>query len=326
MKDWNKTFTTDEQARLERRLVAKQKNAAERGIECTLNMEDMFMMGVKLLGYGKCDYTDLGFSTIIAGSQGQPDHPKYPTIERIDDTKGYVRGNVCVVMQRANQLKDNLVDKRTATTIIDPIDREIVKAMMLNMSAAHLDTLKTKYIPAVEQAVEENNVEPAMELGGNISVPQPEHSVDSYVPPHEDPNTDLRVEESVEEDVEEDPEVAPVKGPEGLPGEEPKLDVPDDVAVALAYAKYCTDFANVGMKVSVTYAQFKAKYTRKVCALTGEPLDKEPKFILVLNLKIGFAKDNFIVVSDKIGNAITTMMISTGLSVPKIAAMLNRVV
>ena len=47
MKDWNKTFTTDEQARLERRLVAKQKNAAERGIECTLNMEDMFMMGVK---------------------------------------------------------------------------------------------------------------------------------------------------------------------------------------------------------------------------------------------------------------------------------------
>lgn len=322
MKDWNKTFTTDEQARLERRLVAKQKNAAERGIECTLNMEDMFMMGVKLLGYGKCDYTDLGFSTIIAGSQGQPDHPKYPTIERIDDTKGYVRGNVCVVMQRANQLKDNLVDKRTATTIIDPIDREIVKAMMLNMSAAHLDTLKTKYIPAVEQAVEENNVEPAMELGGNISVPQPEHSVDSYVPPHEDPNADLRVKEQVEEE----PEVVePVKGPEGLPGEEPKIDVPDDVAIALAYAKYCTEFANVGMKVSVTYAQFKAKYSRKVCALTGEPLDKEPKFILVLNLKIGFAKDNFIVVSDKIGKAITTMMISTGLSAPKIAAMMSRV-
>ena len=321
MKDWNKTFTTDEQARLERRLVAKQKNAAERGIECTLNMEDMFMMGVKLLGYGKCDYTDLGFSTIIAGSQGQPDHPKYPTIERIDDTKGYVRGNVCVVMQRANQLKDNLVDKRTATTIIDPIDREIVKAMMLNMSAAHLDTLKTKYIPAVEQAVEENNVEPAMELGGNISVPQPEHSVDSYVPPHEDPNADLRVKEQVEEE----PEVVePVKGPEGLPGEEPKIDVPDDVAIALAYAKYCTEFANVGMKVSVTYAQFKAKYSRKVCALTGEPLDKEPKFILVLNLKIGFAKDNFLVVGDKIGNAITTMMIQTGLSVPRITAMLNR--
>ena len=319
MKDWNKTFTTDEQARLGRRLVAKQKNAAERGIECTLNMEDMFMLGVNLLGFGKCDYTDLSFSTIIAGSSGQPDHPKYPTIERIDDTKGYIRGNVCVVMQRANQLKDNLVDKRTATTIIDPIDREIVKAMMLNMSSAHLDALKTKYIPEADQPVEENNVEPVMELGGNVSLPQPEHSVDSYVPPEKDANADLRVVEDKEEVV----EIEPVKGPEGLPGTNP-VAVPDDVAIALAYAKYCTDFANVGMKVSVTYSQFKAKYCRKVCALTGEPLDTEPKFILVLNLQVGFAKDNFIVVSDKIGKAITSMMISTGLSVPKIAAMLNR--
>ena len=80
------------------------------------------------------------------------------------------------------------------------------------------------------------------------------------------------------------------------------------------------------MKVSVSYSQFKAKYCRKVCALTGDPLDKEPKFVLVLNLDVGFAKDNFLVVGDKIGNAITTMMIQTGLSVPRITAMLNRAV
>lgn len=305
MKDWNKVFTTDEQNRLSRRLLAKQKNALERGIECTLTMDDMFMLGTKLLGHGKCDYTDLSFSTIIAGTNGDSSHPRYPTIERIDDTKGYVRGNICVVMQRANQLKDNLVDKRTATTIIDPIDREIVKAMMLNMSQAHLDNLKTKYIPQQEN---EMNTEEIMQGAlDNVSVvPSPEHSVDSYVPPEEDDNADLRV---VKE----------------APADEP-LNVPDDVAIAKAYAKYCIDFAAVGMNVSVTYAQFKAKYVRKVCALTGVALDKEPKFILILNLQVGFAKDNFLVVGDKIGNAITTMMINTGMSVPKITAMLNKAV
>lgn len=296
MKDWNKLFTTDEQKRLERRLVAKQKNARDRNIECTLNMLDMYLLGNKLLGHGKCDYTDLNFSTIIAGSQ--PDNPKYPTIERIDDTKGYVRGNVCVVMQRANQLKDNLVDKKTATTIIDPIDREIVKALMLNMSKDHLEALKIKYLPDEDQPVEENSVEPVMNIGDNISVGKSgEVSEDMENPPVEAPAETIK------------PQV---------------VNVPDDVAIAKAYAKYCTDFAEVGMKVSITYAQFKAKYVRKVCALTGEPLNKEPKFILVLNLEVGFAKDNFIVVGDKIGKAITQMMIQTGLSVPKIAAMLNR--
>lgn len=320
MKDWNKTFNADEQDRLRRRLVAKQKSAAVRGIECTLTMEDMFMLGVKLLGFGNCDYTDLGFSTIIAGPSGQPNHPKYPTIERIDDTKGYVRGNVCVVMQRANQLKDNLVDKGTATTIVDLVDRDIVKAMILNMSSAHLDALKTKYIPHEGKTEEENNVEPIIELNGNMSVPQAENSVVSY---EDDTNADLGV---PEKSVVVEKTVEPVKGPEGLPGKEPALDVPDDVATALAYANYCNEFAKVGMKVSVSFSHFKAKYSRKVCALTGEPLNKEPKFILVLNLQVGFAKDNFIVVSDKIGKAITSMMISTGLSVPKITSMLNRVV
>lgn len=319
MKDWNKVFTNDEQKRLERRLVAKQKNALDRGIECSLNMVDMFLLGTKLLGHGKCDYTDLGFSTLIAGSNGQPDHPKYPTIERIDDTKGYVRGNVCVVMQRANQLKDNLVDKRTATTIIDPIDREIVKAMMLNMSRDHLDALKTKYIPDEDEDFEETEM--------NCSTREWHHAETEHNQCNQ-PIDDLVVVLPGQKTSGEEPGVAfePVKGPEGLPGKNPVVDVPDDVAIATAYAKYCTDFAAAGMKVSVTYAQFKAKYIRKTCALTDEPLNKEPKFILVLNLEIGFAKDNFIIVGDKIGKAITTMMIQTGLSVPRITALLNRAV
>ncbi|QGZ16380.1 putative anti-sigma factor [Erwinia phage Hena1] len=321
MKDWNKLYTTDEQMRLGRRLAAKQRNAEERGMECTLNMEDMFLLGFKLLGHGTCDYTNLGLSTLIAGSQ--PDHAKYPTIERIDDTKGYVRGNVCVVMQRANQLKDNLIDKRTATTIIDPIDREIVKAMMLNMSRDHLESLKTKYLPEVEK--EEPKMELEMQNDGSLQTPV----ANSFIAQEHEPLGPIAtLEEAVAPAAELPPAVVPSEpeAQEEVEEEEAAQTVPDDVAIAKAYAKYCTDFAAVGMNVSVSFAQFKSKYTRKVCALTGEELNDDPKFILVLDLKIGFAKDNFIVVGNKIGKAITTMMISTGFSVPRIWGMLNKVV
>jgi len=292
IKDLSSKFTTDEQARLGRRLVAKQKNAADRGLECNLTMEDMFMIGFKLLGHGACDYTNLTFSTLIAGANGDSSHPRYPTIERIDDTKGYVRGNICVVMQRANQLKDNLLDKKIATTIVEPLDREIVKSMMLYMSQAHMESLKTKYIPNANQP-EEEQVEETMQAGNNISVAQ----------------GDLCQEVQPEECLIPTPEA-----------------VPEDVAVALAYSKYCTDFSQVGMKVSVSFAQFKAKYIRKVCSLTGAPLDKEPKHVLILDLQAGFAKDNFLVVDKKISDAVTSMMIATGMSVPKIAAMFNKAV
>lgn len=289
----NNQFTADEIKRLGARLVAKQKNAQSRGIECSLNMDDMFMLGNKLLGHGRCDYTNLPFSTVIAGNGN---NPKYPTIERIDDKIGYVRGNVCVVMQRANQLKDRLVDKLEATTTTEPVDRELVKAMILFMSTTHMESLKTKYIP--NQQLEENTVENELVIGGgNISVSH-EGDADGVIVKTENEESNT-------------PNV---------------VDIPEDVSVATSYAKYCTEFAKVGMTVSVTFAQFKAKYTRKVCALSGVALDKEPKYILILDLQIGFAKDNFLVVDKKISDAVTSMMIATGMSVPKIAAMFNKAV
>lgn len=320
-------FTTDEQQRLGRRLVAKQKNAEERGLECTLTMEDIFLLGFKLLGHGTCDYTNLTFSTIIAGANGDPSHPRYPTIERIDDTKGYVRGNVCVVMKRANELKDNLIDKKIATTIIDPLDREIVRNLMMNMSRDHIEALKVKYLPAEEK--KETAVELELNNDGSLQTPvvegfvaqepqplAPIATIDEVVAPA--PTAPVEVEE---EEQAEQPEPAPQE-----PEVEEKQSLPDDVAIATAYAFYCKQFADVGMNVSVSFAQFKSKYVRKVCALSGEDLNDDPKFILVLDLKIGFAKDNFIIVTNKLGNAITQMMISTGMSVPRIWGMLNKVV
>lgn len=284
--DWKKEFSTGEINSLTERMKRKRQNAEKRGISFTLDLNDWLMMGKKLLGMGNCDYTNLPFHMGTVATY----NPRYPTVERIDDKKGYVRGNVCVVMRRANELKDCLVDKKTAITIIEPLDREIVQAMMLNMSKDHMEMLKTKYIP--QQEKEEMNNEDM------LSQTAEEHKHKAEVTEE--------VTKTVDEVVE--------------------AKLPDDVAVALAYANYCKTFSDVGMKVSVTYAQFKAKYVRNTCSMTGEKLTGEPKSILILDLKVGFAKDNFIIVSKKMETAMTQLMIQTGLSLPKITTMLNKVV
>lgn len=303
MFDVKKKFTNSEIKSLEERYHKKVERTKKRGLEFSLTLDDWFMMGEKLLGIGPCDYTNMNFST--RSVHGEKD-PLYPTVERIDDKKGYVRGNVCVVLQRANELKDRLVDKKTAITIIDPLDREIVQAMMLNMSKDHLEKLKTKYIP--QQETKMDMKEHMAEVEKNHNTDYKELAEHEHKQPHAAEETTAPVEVEAE------------------PKEAISVALPEDVAVALAYANYCNTFANVGMKVSVTYAQFKAKYIRSTCAMTGEKLTGEPKSILILDLKIGFAKDNFIIVSKKMETAMTQLMIQTGMSLPKVAAMLNKVV
>ena len=303
MFDVKKKFTNSEIKSLEERYHKKVERTKKRGLEFSLTLDDWFMMGEKLLGIGPCDYTNMNFST--RSVHGEKD-PLYPTVERIDDKKGYVRGNVCVVLQRANELKDRLVDKKTAITIIDPLDREIVQAMMLNMSKDHLEKLKTKYIP--QQETKMDMKEHMAEVEKNHNTDYKELAEHEHKKPHAAEETTAPVEVEAE------------------PKEAISVALPEDVAVALAYANYCNTFANVGMKVSVTYAQFKAKYIRSTCAMTGEKLTGEPKSILILDLNIGFAKDNFIIVSKKMETAMTQLMIQTGLSLPKVTAMLNKVV
>lgn len=301
MFDVKKKFTASEIKSLEERYRKKVERTKKRGLEFSLTLDDWFMMGEKLLGIGKCDYTNMDFS--MRSVHGEKD-PLYPTVERINDKKGYVRGNVCVVLQRANELKDCLVDKKTAITIIEPLDREIVQAMMLNMSKEHMEQLKLKYIPQEEKEmpVDTSVVVDKVEISEERTASSARELAEQH----------FNKQEPVAEET-----TAPV---------EEKQKLPDDVAVALAYANYCNTFSGVGMNVSVTYAQFKAKYVRNTCSLTGEKLSGEPKAILIMDLNIGFAKDNFIIVSKKMEKALTQLMISTQLSLPKVAAMLNKVV
>ncbi|QHZ60103.1 hypothetical protein PJKIFABJ_00167 [Pseudomonas phage PE09] len=83
-------------------LVWKAENAKKRGIEFNLTHTGM----KNLLGAKKCYYTGIP----LTKSTGKEDELKLSdfTIDRIDGTKGYVKGNVVACCHAANQMKGQL--------------------------------------------------------------------------------------------------------------------------------------------------------------------------------------------------------------------------
>lgn len=146
-----------------KKVVAKRKDAKKRDIVTNFGMEDIALLQDKWLGHGNCDYSGLPLS----GLQGDP---MQSSLERINDKKGYVRGNMCVVGARVNQLKDNLIDKCITTTLSEE-NLYFVKHMMGHMTEAHLESLKKKYNP--ETYKEESKVEQQAEIKQEVVKPTP---------------------------------------------------------------------------------------------------------------------------------------------------------
>lgn len=99
----NTQVTTSDKPSLERVLSKRLqilKSANSRGLE--FNLTDANVR--KLLSTKECYYTGVAFN--------EGDDPlNIRTFERVDDTKGYVQGNVVVVTLRANRIKNLLVEQ-----------------------------------------------------------------------------------------------------------------------------------------------------------------------------------------------------------------------
>lgn len=86
-----KTKQSSEQKMLQRARTRAKKN----GIECSITLKDISIpefcpvLGIKLVAH--------------FGSSGG--RPESPALDRIDNSKGYVSGNVQVLSHRANQMK-----------------------------------------------------------------------------------------------------------------------------------------------------------------------------------------------------------------------------
>lgn len=129
------------------------------------------------------------------------------------------------------------------------------------------------------------------------------------------------IEEMTQQNHEEEKE--PQGAEEELTEEVPAL--PDDVEIAKAYTFYCQTFYDAGMKVDLSFSQFKSTYIRKCCALTGERLGAGLKPLLVTDWNKGFTKGNFMVVSPIMEKAMTDLMKTTRMTMTELAGIFKHV-
>lgn len=77
--------------------TAARKRAEKRGIEFTIEPEDIIIPE-------RCPIFDTPLGEVHNGK----DRENSPCLDRIDNTKGYVKGNISVISFKANRLKSNL--------------------------------------------------------------------------------------------------------------------------------------------------------------------------------------------------------------------------
>lgn len=80
-------------------LYAARKRAKQNELECTITVDDIVIPDI-------CPA--LGFkleARIGAGRQNREDIGNSPSLDRIDNSKGYIPGNVAVISLRANMIK-----------------------------------------------------------------------------------------------------------------------------------------------------------------------------------------------------------------------------
>lgn len=332
-KRWYDRFTPEEIVKLLKKMERKRQNAKRRGIEFTLTVDDWLMLGEKLLVKGRqyCDYTGLPLSNKTTEFGG--DNPWFPTVERIDDKVGYCSGNLCICCERANLFKDSLADKAVPQHIISKDDRKVVQALMRNFSEARMEELKQAYVfseekafgkamPCKVEAVPEPEEKPSAKLIDNLKQAK---TIEEY---REIKNKSI---EAMNKAIEEG-KTTTVPSVEPYPAaitasvvleEKAKAfcALPEDVNIAEVYAGYARAFANLGVNVSITYAQFKAKYARKYCALTGEPLPEGRKPVLLVDHNKGFSAQNMLIVHPRIEAAVTKLMVDLHMDLRQIAQM-----
>lgn len=316
-KRWYDRFTPEEIVKLLKKMERKRQNAKRRGIEFTLTVNDWLMLGEKLLVKGRqyCDYTGLPLSNKTTEFGG--DNPWFPTVERIDDKVGYCSGNLCICCERANLFKDSLADKAVPQHIISKDDRKVVQALMRNFSEARMEELKHAYVFSEEKAF--GKAMPCKEKAAPVAVK------DDAAPETKPAECAEKVEDTSLVEAEDSKQTAPEKAITAAVVIEEKAKVfcalPEDVNIAEVYAGYARAFANLGVNVSITYAQFKAKYARKYCALTGEPLPEGRKPVLLVDHDKGFSAQNMLIVHPRIEAAVTKLMVDLHMDLRQIAQM-----
>lgn len=322
---------------LKGKLRTKRNNAKSRGIQFSLTIEDIETLWSR--NDGKCDYTGLHFSDKADEMSA--------SIERIDDKKGYVRGNLCLVCGLANLLKDSFLDKGKAhhTIKLNYQSFHVVGALRYKITKAYLKHLSDKYNPdkvynrdedkylnyfseavIIEEMQEEAELLEHMKTEEEEMIPtKPKQNV--LVPQIKTTKTNSTgafTESTLELHVTPEPYIIPVNTI--VVEEEPEIELPEDVRIASYYSSLAKQLKKLKIPVEISYSDFKAKYRAKRCKFTQKNLEKDDKFMLMLDNNKPLTRDNVVLVDAEYGKKLNEATELMGLSVAEMAKMFKRLV
>lgn len=273
----------DEQE-LKKRFESKKRDARKRGIDFKLTLDDLKVLFLRNNGY--CDYTGVPF-----------DNDKHKiSIERIDDKKGYERGNVCLTSAQVNRIKDYALDKTEIKVVrIDQVQEEILKVVQQKVTPEYQKFLSYKYNSLCKF---ESNVYKNHFKGVDYS----------------------KFYDKVSGVVTQKVELS--RNNEGVLKMSDRQ-IASDVRIASYYSDMAKHASSEKKDFTVSFAEFKAKFSGTKCKLTGEPVELSQKVFILLDQDKGYTKDNIVLVGKDVGAKMVEASKLLGMSIPEMAKNLN---
>lgn len=237
---------SDKQAqRLKVKFEEKKADADRRMIDFDFTLEEFTHFWIAKNNKGRCAYTNVVFVN-------EENHPLIPTLERIDNTKGYNPNNCVYVTYEANKLKEKFIEQK------HPAE----EAMLTNGEQHTLLLIrrvlsKSVYIERVQEPYKKvltmYRKRKQKENKQKESLDKPEQII------HNQP-----------QEVKEENEMSNIT----IKNINPELNV------AQQYIEIGQYFESKGLEFNLTFSKFKQKIKIKNCQLTKKPFEEGCKKVL----------------------------------------------
>ena len=257
---------------LKQKYENKKKNAQSRGIQFSLTEAEFIKLCLFLEENKQCAYTDKTF-VFKSTTNGTP-KPNYPTLERVDNSIGYVLGNVIWVTYHSNFLKskweDNLCNQvtfskdefKTVQQILgskDKVEEQLTRIYQFVKGEATV-TVESKEKNEILSSKDENN------------------------------NSDCQVKNATNE------------------VESKMYEVNADVELAQMYAQFA-EHCREHVDFLLSFNEYKKLMSRKQCQLSMQKFDEEhKKSLFVINKTKAVDVKNLLVVDLKLRHQLDTFI------------------
>ncbi|ULG01879.1 hypothetical protein phiA047_0148 [Aeromonas phage phiA047] len=257
---------------LKQKYENKKKNACSRGIDFSLTEYEFIKLCLFLKENRQCAYTNETF-VFKSTTNGQP-KPNYPTLERVDNSVGYVLGNVIWVTYNSNFLKSKWEDSLCSQLTFSKDEFKTVQQIL-----GSKDKVETQL----------NNIYQFVK-GESTVVTESKQENENLSPKQENNNSNCEVKNATNE------------------VESKMYEVNNDVELAQMYAQFA-EHCREHVDFLLSFNEYKKLMSRKQCQLSCIKFDEEhKKSLFVIDKTKAVDVKNLLVVDLKLRHQLDTFI------------------